>query len=83
LDEVDFDAAAVPSAGDPACSVWPGSSGLDARADAAVPFVAGDGFRRLPLRALRRRPLGCRVEVSYGRWVDAGLSCSAHHSVLL
>jgi hypothetical protein len=31
---------------------------------------------------LRRRPRW-RVEVSNGRWVEAGLSCSAHHSVLL
>ena len=31
---------------------------------------------------LRRRPR-CLVEVSKGRCVDAGLSCSAHHSVLL
>jgi hypothetical protein len=31
---------------------------------------------------LRRRPRW-RVEVSNGRWVEAGLSCSAHQSVLL
>ena len=31
---------------------------------------------------LRRRPRW-RVDVSYGRWLEAGLSCSAHQSVLL
>jgi hypothetical protein len=31
---------------------------------------------------LRRRPR-CLIEVSKGRCVDAGLSCNAHHSVLL
>ena len=31
---------------------------------------------------LRRRPR-CLIEVSKGRCVDAGLSCSAHQSVLL
>jgi len=37
---------------------------------------------RLADDRLRRRPRW-RVEVSKGLWVDAGLSCKAHQSVLL
>ncbi len=40
-------------------------------------------FERFRPEELRRAPRRCRVEVSKGLWVEAGLSCRAHHSVLL